>query len=81
MAKKRIKRVIRIIFSSFDLREYCPEDKGMKSLMNEIQHLEYDGVTKGKENMRNDFYKLRNDFLKSVLDAKEKTEKERLFAQ
>lgn len=81
MAKKRIKRVIRIIFSSFDVREYCPKDEGMKNLMKEIQHLEYDGVTKGKENMRNDFYKLRNDFLKSVLGAKEKREKKSLFAQ
>ncbi len=81
MANKRIKRIIHVIFTSFDIRTDCPKDEEMESLMKKIQRLEYDDVTKGKERMRNDFLAFREDFRKSVLTAKRKVGKGGCLAQ
>ena len=71
-----IKRIFHIIFMSFDLRSYVPRDKEMEELMDIIVELEFDGVSKGKENIRKDFHRLSSDFKKSTLEAKNKLEKE-----
>ena len=81
MANRRIKRIVHAIFTSFDIRANCPKDEEMKILMKEIQRLEYDDVTKGKESMKNDFLSFKEDFRKSVLTAKRKVEKGGCLAQ
>lgn len=65
-----------MIFMSFELRSNVPKDKEMKELMDLIVELEFDGVSKGKENIRKDFHRLGSDFKKSTLEAKRRLEKE-----
>lgn len=71
-----IKRIFHKIFMSFDLRPSVPKDKEMEDLMDIIIELKFDGVSKDKENIRKDFYKLGSDFKKSTLEAKRRLEKE-----
>lgn len=65
-----------MISMSFDLRPSVPKDKEMEELMDIIIELEFDGVSKDKENIRKDFHKLGSDFKKSTLKAKRRLEKE-----
>lgn len=76
MAKKRVKRMIYIMLRAFDMRKRMPDDKELKELMKEIERLEFDDISKGKENIRKDFLNLGEDFKKSSMLAKEKLEKE-----
>lgn len=71
-----IKKIFHIIYRSFNLRSNAPEDKEMEDLMKSIINLEFDSVSKGKENIRGDIYRFGSDFKKSVFEAKEKLEKE-----
>ena len=43
-----------------------------RDLWKEIQALDFDGISKGKENLRGDRMKLRNDFKKATAEAKRK---------
>lgn len=64
------RRVFNIIRNAFGLKGYVPSDKDFKDMYKSISSLEFDGISKGKENLRGDVYNLNRDFRKSVDDAK-----------
>lgn len=64
------RRVFNIIRNAFGLKGYVPSDKDFKDMYKSISSLEFDGISKGKENLRGDVYNLDRDFRKSVDDAK-----------
>ena len=71
-----IKRIFHKTRLAFDLRTDLPINKEMAEWMKSIKELHFDGVSQGKENLRNDFYKLNSDFKKSISEAKKKWKEE-----
>lgn len=60
------RRLIKGIGKAFNLRSYEPKNVELQKLMESVRALEFDGVSKGKENLRSDFEMFGSDFKKST---------------
>ena len=69
MLTKLSHKIFLFINRLFDLKSKSAD---MGELEREIEALQFDDISKGKENIKEDFLRLRDDFAKSFLEAKNK---------
>ena len=71
MSITSIKKLLSVIANAFYIKRK-PDAPDMVDLLEQIQSLDFDDISKGKENLRGDSVNLRNDFTKATMEAKRK---------
>lgn len=70
-----LRKLLSVTVNAFYIRR-TPDVPDMVDLLEQIRSLDFDDISKGKENLRGDSMKLRNDFMKATMEAKRKLQYE-----
>ena len=71
---KKKKKLLGSVYTAFNLRRKA-SDPLLAGIRKSIWEVEYLDVASGKDNMRKDIYRLRQDFKKAISEASDKIEK------